>query len=439
MPFVNSSAALKNAQTQQRLVAEGMSYPESAAAIEAGIREGRSVGSAAEERARAALRAAVPVSVSLPAVEAGSCNVLIIEGMGAVGEDVNFISDNLEKNWKNRAGTKKDSLVRLSFAHGSRANARDACRRAVDSGHFHAVVVADLADGHEAFEEHLGPPLHAFATRGGVVVFQSSEGMALLPTLKRLFHTQWESSGYYRTTWEPVVDMSGRRTFATASGQGLPVFHDYSAKACTVRNVPPGERLYATKATSRTQSMVPGMANRAVGHRTEPDSVLAGVEGDDFDVCVAAHAHGDGFVVYCGDVNGEAQTAVLVAACCHASQIRLPPAAASPAEPPPAAPSTPSSLKADYPLQSLGKVVGLQSRPKLNGEVARVMGYQGERLKVKMGGFFFTNIGSVELALRPDNLQRGDQATLRREMDAPHYFWLCLLIASISAMFYYAQ
>ena len=93
------NAGMQNAQNQMRLMAEGMTAPESAAAIEASIRERRRVGTAAQERRRTEARAAKPVAVKLPAVEMGVCNVLIIEGMGSVGEDVNFISDRILQHW----------------------------------------------------------------------------------------------------------------------------------------------------------------------------------------------------------------------------------------------------------------------------------------------------------------------------------------------------
>lgn len=212
------NAGMQNAQNQMRLMAEGMTAPESAAAIEASIRERRRVGTAAQERRRTEARAAKPVAVKLPAVEMGVCNVLIIEGMGSVGEDVNFISDSILQHWdwcpSMRLGIPRSPdapppptrHVRVSFAHGERVNARDACQRAIASKRFHAIVIADLTTNHAAFEEHLGPGLLDFVELGGVVVFQSSEGTELPPTLQRLFGTEWEASGYYRTNWEPVVE-----------------------------------------------------------------------------------------------------------------------------------------------------------------------------------------------------------------------------------------
>lgn len=313
-------------------MAEGMTAPESAAAIEASIRERRRVGTAAQERRRTEARAAKPVAVKLPAVEMGVCNVLIIEGMGSVGEDVNFISDSILQHWdwcpSMRLGIPRSPdapppptrHVRVSFAHGERVNARDACQRAIASKRFHAIVIADLTTNHAAFEEHLGPGLLDFVELGGVVVFQSSEGTELPPTLQRLFGTEWEASGYYRTNWEPVVETLKVRVTLCARA--------FSAKACSLRNVPYGERRFGTSPTSRTQSAAPGLAHRPVGQRQEPVSVMSGAETDDFDVCIAVHSVGRGFVAYFGDVNGEPETATLINSCCQASQIELPLAAA---------------------------------------------------------------------------------------------------------------
>jgi hypothetical protein len=61
---------------------QGMSEDEAAAAVRTSVREGRKLCCAADERRSAQARAALPVTVTLPAVEEGVCNVLVLEGMG---------------------------------------------------------------------------------------------------------------------------------------------------------------------------------------------------------------------------------------------------------------------------------------------------------------------------------------------------------------------
>ncbi|KAL1523060.1 hypothetical protein AB1Y20_018020 [Prymnesium parvum] len=185
-------------------------------------------------------------------------------------------------------------ITRVRWVDAPRQEA--ACRAEIDSGKYDAVVVVDLACEHAKFEAAFGASLAAFVRAGGRVAFPSSEGMMLQPTLRRLFGTAWEPSGYYRSSW--CVAEENRAHVAATFGEGN--LAAFSAKATSVRNVPPHERCF-------------GVSRPAEG-------------AADYDVCVATHqCAGGGWVGFFGDVNCEARTALLVAAFLLSSAAASPP------------------------------------------------------------------------------------------------------------------
>ena len=181
-----------------------------------------------------------------------------------------------------------------------------AMQDAMASGRYAAVVFMDVSFHFDAFEEALGPALVQFASAGGALCFITGEGLQLCRVLKRIFNVPWEPSSYYRTTWTLDADAGDGGDFASAE------VNSFSAKACSLAKVPPGERFYGTTPDSQTQSMVPTMHGRQVGERRDPESVL---DDEDHDVCVAVrHVGNGGAVAYFGDVNCESATVKLVEA-----------------------------------------------------------------------------------------------------------------------------
>ena len=190
------------------------------------------------------------------------------------------------------------------------ADALDRCRQEIASGVYHAIVVVDLGNELPRFEQELGPMLAGFAKAGGAVAFPTSDGLQASTSLKNVFGTEWEGSGYYRTNWD--VAEENRAHVESVFGSGVAGF---SAKACSLKKVPAHERCWGVTEDSRTQSNVPFMAGNDVSKEGEPDSITAAAErlALDYDVCVATHQIGSGWILYAGDVNCEPHTVKLVA------------------------------------------------------------------------------------------------------------------------------
>ena len=385
------SKALKNIQNQQRLVNGGMSYPESAAAIEAAAKEGREVGSVEDERARAAQRKALTPTprpmehktlAKLPGATDGPC-VLFIEGFAMA----DFMAGNLlglpskipgvptsqeaKVAWRGMRIMRISCLVEMELSK----LAMEACCVEIASGLYHAVVVVDLAQDHRLFESELGTALQTFVGAGGALAFPTSEGLNLVSTMARLFETAWVGSSYYRTQWSAAEE--NRENIQSTFGDRLSS-SAFSAKACSLRKVPPHERCFGVNEKSRTQSLVPFMTGQVVSKPAEPDA--------DYDVCVATHRFGEGTVAFFGDVNCEGRTAELVAAFIGSTSKEFPvnawrvqPGAAGSsarAGQGTARQQPPAAQCADGSLLNPGtrvEVHGLQSSPHLNGRSAHVL------------------------------------------------------------------
>ena len=342
MHFGPGSPAFKNMQNQRRLVDGGISYPESAAAIEAAKAEGREVGSVAEERARAAQRkAAAPTPrpvvhktlAKLPGATDGP-HVLFIEGFGmadfmagsllGLPSDIPGVPTSQEAKvaWRGMTIKRISCVVEMELSD----LAAEVCRLELASGAYHAVVVVDLAQDHGFFETELGGAVQAFVRGGGAVAFPTSEGLQLASVMAHLFDTTWERSGYYRTSWGAAEE--NREHVRSTLGDRL-ASGTFSAKACSLRKVPPHERCFGVTDQSRTQSLVPFMAGQDVSKGDEPDSVTAdsAAMASDYDVCVATHQFGTGAVAFFGDVNCEGRTSELVAAFVAAAAEEAPVAA----------------------------------------------------------------------------------------------------------------
>lgn len=178
------------------------------------------------------------------------------------------------------------------------------CRDQLASGTFHAAVVVDLSSYHDLFCKELGPSLSAFTHAGGAVSFTTSEGLITCATLNDIFGTAWKGSSYYRTSWGVAVENTGyvRHVF----GKDVCSF---SAKACSLRNVPPHERCWGVTSTSVTQSIAPCLAGKDVSKAHTDDNQWA---ENDYDVFVAMHHHGAGWMMFTGDVNIDSETVTIV-------------------------------------------------------------------------------------------------------------------------------
>ena len=153
-----------------------------------------------------------------------------------------------------RAGRPQHWVRRHARTKGPAARPGKAGRTGKARGRCAAVVFLDASFQLEEFEAALGRALVEFASGGGSVCFITFEGLQLSRVLKRIFNVPWEPSAYYRTTWTLEPDAGDGGCFAGAEVKS------FSAKACSLAKVPPGDRFYGTTPDSRTQSMVPGLA-----------------------------------------------------------------------------------------------------------------------------------------------------------------------------------
>ena len=84
------------------------------------------------------------------------------------------------------------------------------------------------------------------------MIFPTSEGLNLAPLLRRLFQTPWTGSAYYRTTWGAKA---GSAPLLALCFPGFAASRQYSAKACSLRNVPFEDRVLGVTASSQHESL----------------------------------------------------------------------------------------------------------------------------------------------------------------------------------------
>ena len=179
-------------------------------------------------------------------------------------------------------------------------------KRELLSGRYKVVVVCDLSNhpkAHNWLMRDLGTDLQSFVKNGGCVAFPTSEGFLLQETLQKLFGTTWVKSDYYRTTWGACGTSSTLANFP-----GINPLLKFSAKCATLRNVSSEERVFGVTESSTYESM---LSTSLFGDKTPAPT------SNNFDVSVAVHNYGKGRIAYFGDVNGEKETAELVAAFCR--------------------------------------------------------------------------------------------------------------------------
>ena len=329
-----------------------------------------------------------PVEASMPMEGSSVLDVLIIEGMNNIGADANWMKDSLLAGSDFRGLRYKV----VNFEYGESVEAVDACVAAIrdlrSSPLRNSVVIADLSSDFDAFQRLLGPPLQSYAQAGGRVAFLSCEGLLLQPVLARLFGTRWRSSSYHRTTWYPAAAARGA---LDSTFTGMIEAAPFSAKACSVKGVPPEERLFIATRESRTQSLVPAMAGNAVG------------AGEDPEVCVAVRKYGLGSIAYFGDVNMESETAMLVEGYCRRcdSEPRAPVTSAQPQSAPPGVPGGVSEgQEAGLCKGAKALIRGLQAAAKHNGQCGELLKFDSG--KGRWDVRLFTGGG---LSVKPANLR----------------------------------
>ena len=212
----------------------------------------------------------------------------------------------------------------MDYQFGKAAQGIEHVRTELCSGSYHAVIVSDLvadaAHDYNAFcQDHVGPLLQAFVRAGGVIAFITSEGLKLQESLQYLFGVRWKASRYTRAHWQPAsphVEFDGYRrssplgnnlhkleqTFgAELAAQG------FSAKACSVTNVPLVERGFGEVINEFGLDL--SDEGRRRGGLANADECV--------DMCIAVRSYGRGAIAYFGDVNCSEPTLERMAAFCR--------------------------------------------------------------------------------------------------------------------------
>ena len=113
---------------------------------------------------------------------------------------------------------------------------------------------------------------------------------------------------------------AGSAALISSCFPGFAPSRQYSAKACSLRNVPFGDRVLGVTMSSQHESLSMVLSGAASAAPREATSVAEVDEGasDDYDISVATRKFGLGRICYIGDVNCESETAELTAAFCSA-------------------------------------------------------------------------------------------------------------------------
>ena len=184
-------------------------------------------------------------------------------------------------------------IVEFNMSTNSYTKA-DSLKHEILSRKYGVIVVCDLSHhpkAHRWFEKQLGKDLQDFVRDGGLVAFPTTEGGLLQSTLKKLFDTPWVRNDYFRTDW--AIHPQLNRSVIASVFAGLNLACRFSAKCCTLRNVPSEDRVFVD-------------ANVSMVDQSEDDHVS-----------VATRKYGKGRIAYFGDVNCEKTTAQLVLAFCR--------------------------------------------------------------------------------------------------------------------------
>lgn len=161
-----------------------------------------------------------------------------------------------------------------------------------DIGHFHAKFVAEL-----------GVALKEYVSKGGRVAFPTSEGLMLIKVLKPLFNVQWETENYRRINWRAPTGRGDAidRVFPLKrliSSKSKASEIEYSAKACSYKNVPPHEAFFGNIGEGHSKFPLLDFVHKAGAD--EPEGM--------WNYSVAVHKHDNGSIAFFGDVNCEPHT-----------------------------------------------------------------------------------------------------------------------------------
>lgn len=195
------------------------------------------------------------------------------------------------------------------------------------SGKFHSIVVVDLVQDLDIFENKIGPILQGFVRGGvsskccavnilsswphitehkGTLAFPCSE-LPAVTAISKIFETKWIPGEYTRTDW--VVYEENRLQVETIFGETITMLEKQQCVA--LRNVPSSEKCYGLTPAERTKS--PPLSLPAAGATTiGGPAQTKGSEAEDFDVCVAIHEYGKGCIAYFGEVDCQAETIKLL-------------------------------------------------------------------------------------------------------------------------------
>ena len=166
--------------------------------------------------------------------------------------------------------------------------------REIMSGRYAVVVVCDLSytAAMRWFEREVGPTLQAFVRGGGRAIFPTSEGLQLCKVLARMFELPWTPSSYYRTTWGAKGAISHFPGFAPG--------RQYSAKACSLKNVAVEDRVMGVTEDSRHESLSMQLSGATSAAPVQASSVAELDDEVDFDVAAATRGYGQGRIAYIG-------------------------------------------------------------------------------------------------------------------------------------------
>lgn len=185
------------------------------------------------------------------------------------------------------------------MAHVKRAKSASAALRTLADTAFKAIIITDqgITKSNKETREVLAK-VKTYIENGGLAIaclhFSSFTPMDKFDKFFKTFGLPWENGDYHRTTFE--INPSGLLP-ESVEPSSLP--KPFSIKALHVKNAEPQEKICIPIEGAVTESHVfPPMY---------VDQTQAGVVGAKF---------GRGYLVYCGDVNGEDESNQLIVALC---------------------------------------------------------------------------------------------------------------------------
>jgi tetratricopeptide (TPR) repeat protein len=174
--------------------------------------------------------------------------------------------------------------------------------QALQSGKFHALVVADLNAYFDELIDNFGTILQRFCRDGGAIALTASEMSGMLSAIcTKLFDTTWLAGDYLSSTWvmasenERIPDYWGEENLVTS----------FSGQFVSLLNVPKQERIYGVDPSQRGMQLPNTQQQQQQQQQQAQEEMKIDVEAmeDDYNVCVAVHNYYKGCVGFLGDVN----------------------------------------------------------------------------------------------------------------------------------------